>query len=69
MTSPTTGISPPFKNTTDIVENSNARNRKNKADNIIEIPLLKIIAYTYYYYESHHIKTLGMPKKLCRKNI
>ena len=35
----------------------------------IEIPLLKIIAYTYYYYESHHIKTLGMPKKLCRKNI
>jgi hypothetical protein len=33
-------------NITDIVENSNVKNRKNKPDNIIEIPLLKIIRCT-----------------------
>ena len=52
---------------TDIVEKNNARNRKNKADNIIEIPLLKIIAYTSYIYEFYHIKTLGMPKNYLDK--
>ena len=69
MTTPMTGINPPFKKMTDTVENNNIRNRKNKPDNNIEIPLLKIINYTYYVYGPHHIKTLGMPKNYDNKYI
>ena len=48
MTIPIIGSNPPFKNIIDTIENNNIKNNKNKADNTIEIVLLKIICYTYY---------------------
>lgn len=66
---PITGSKPPFKNITDIVENSNTKNKKNKPDNTIEIPLLKIINYTNNIYGNYNIKTLGVPNFLLTKYI
>ena len=47
MKTPTKGNNPPFKNKAETDENNNIKNMKNKTDNIIEIPLLNIIYYTY----------------------
>jgi hypothetical protein len=69
MTTPITGINPPFKNITEMDENKRPKKTKNKADNIIEIVLLNIMNTPKNIYGQSNIKSLGMPNNYFQKTI
>ena len=49
------------------IENNNIKNNRNNPDNIIEIPLLKIIAIPMTIFVNHNIKPLGRPNNFFNK--